>query len=133
MQSIQNLINFLDQNWTFIIIVLSFGFSLYKLYLKWNKLSKQEKIDQVIIIVGEIILEKLACAEEDWNNYKKTGSIKRSKVINEIYEQYPILKEYADQEYVIKKLDELIDLGLKDIEKTIKEIKEKQQPAAAEG
>jgi hypothetical protein len=133
MQSIQNLINFLDQNWTFIIIVLSFGFSLYKLYLKWNKLSKQEKIDQVIVIVGEIILEKLACAEEDWNNYKKTGSIKRSKVINEIYEQYPILKEYADQEYVIKKIDELIDLGLKDIEKTIKEIKEKQQAAAAEG
>jgi hypothetical protein len=133
MQSIQNLINFLDQNWTFIIIVLSFGFSLYKLYLKWNKLSKQEKIDQVIVIVGEIILEKLACAEEDWNNYKKTGSIKRSKVINEIYEQYPILKEYADQEYVIKEIDELIDLGLKDIEKTIKEIKEKQQVAAAEG
>ena len=135
MQSIIKLLTYLEQNWTFILILISFGVSIYKLYLKWDKMSKQEKIDQIIVIVSETILEKLACAEEDWNTYKKTGSIKRSKVINQIYEQYPILKEYTDQEYIISKIDTFIDEGLKNLEKTIKDIKEQntQSEEKAEG
>ena len=88
--------------------------------------ERKRKVDTAILIVSEIILEKLAKAEEDWINYKKTGTIKWSKVINEIYEQYPVLKTYADQEYIINKIDGFIDDGLKNLEKTIKDIKEQK-------
>lgn len=124
MTSITNLLKFLEENWSQIIIILALAFTVYKKWQSFSKMSEKEKVDTAILIVSEIILEKLAKAEEDWINYKKTGTIKRSKVINEIYEQYPVLKTYADQEYIINKIDEFIDEGLKNLEKTIKDIKE---------
>lgn len=125
MKSLVNLLTFLDENWSQIVIVLAL---LYGIYLKAKSLyksMKQRKIDTTILIVSQIILEKLAVAEDEWNNYVKTGTIKRSKVINEIYESYPILKEYIDQDYIINKLDELIDNGLKELKKTLDDIKKK--------
>ena len=135
MTSITNLLKFLEENWSQIIIILAIAFTAYKKWQSFNKMSEKEKVDTAILIVSEIILEKLAKAEEDWINYKKTGTIKRSKVINEIYEQYPILKTYADQEYIINKIDDFIDEGLKNLEKTIKDIKEQktQSEEKAEG
>ena len=123
MKSIINLLEFLNDNWTYILIIASLLFAIYRKTVKWIKASKKKKIDTTIIIVSNIILEKIANAEEDWIIYTKTGSIKRSKVINEIYESYPILKEYADQEYVIECIDNLIDKGLKDIKHTLNDIK----------
>lgn len=127
MKSLMNLLTFLDENWTYIVIILSLVYGIYKRIMKIIQTSEKSKVDTTIMIVSNIILEKLATAEEDWINYKKTGTIKRSKVINEIYEQYPILKKYVDQEYIINKLDELIDEGLKTLEKTLQEIKEKSK------
>ncbi len=127
MKSLMNLLTFLDENWTYIVIIFSLVYGIYKKVMKIIQTSEKSKVDTTIMIVSNIILEKLATAEEDWINYKKTGTIKRSKVINEIYEQYPILKKYVDQEYIINKLDELIDEGLKTLEKTLQEIKEKSK------
>ena len=127
MKSLMNLLTFLDENWTYILIIFSLAYGIYKRVMKIIQTSERSKVDTTIMIVSNIILEKLATAEEDWINYKKTGTIKRSKVINEIYEQYPILKKYVDQEYIINKLDELIDEGLKTLEKTLQEIKEKSK------
>lgn len=125
MTSLTNLLNFLEENWSHIIIFIAIAFTIYKRWQYFSKLSEKEKVDVAITIVSQIILEKLACAEDEWSKYKKTGTIKRSKVINEIYEQYPILKTYADQEYIINKIDDFIDEGLKNLEKTIKDIKDK--------
>ncbi len=127
MQSIINLLTFLNDNWTYIVIIVSLAFALYKRGVKLYNNIKKGKIDNTIVIVSNIILEKIAKSEKDWIEYKKTGSIKRSKVINEIYEQYPILKEYIDQEYIISKIDELIDSGIKELEKTLKDIKDKSE------
>ena len=126
MTSIKNLLNFLNENWSQIIIILALIFTVYKKYQSFSKMSQKEKVDTAILIVSQIILEKLAAAEDEWVKYKKTGTIKRSKVINEIYEQYPVLKTYADQDYIINKIDEFIDEGLKNLEKTIKDIKDKK-------
>lgn len=127
MKSLMNLVTFLDENWTYILIIASILFGLYKKTMAWIKVNEKSKIDTTILIVSNIILEKLAKAEEDWVTYKKTGTIKRSKVINEIYEQYPVLKKYVDQEYVIAQIDKLIEDGLKELEKTLKDIQDKSK------
>lgn len=135
MTSLTNLLKFLDENWSQVIIILALAFTVYKKYQSFSKMSQKEKVDTAILIVSQIILEKLASAEDEWAKYKKTGTIKRSKVINEIYEQYPVLKTYADQDYIISKIDEFIDKGLEDLEKTIKDIKDKKtaEDSPAEG
>lgn len=127
MKSLMNLLTFLDENWTYILIIASIVFGLYKKTIAWIKISEKSKVDTTILIVSNIILEKLAKAEEDWITYKKTGTIKRSKVINEIYEQYPILKKYMDQEYIIAQIDKLIDDGLVELEKTLKDMQNKSK------
>lgn len=139
MTSINKFLEFLDENWVFIIIILSTIFGIYQKIRIYQKLSKEEKekelksqVDRVIKIVSEIILEKLIVAESDYIEYKKMGTVKRSKVLNEIYEQYPILKEYIDQDYVIKKLDEIIDEGLAKAKKTLEELKNKKEEIVLE-
>lgn len=127
-----NLLEFLNNYWAQIVILISAVFGIYKKVKKFIEVADKEKIDRIIAIVGNIILEKLAKAEEDWTIYKKTGTIKRSKVINEIYESYPILKEYVDQEYIITQIDKIIDDGLKELEQTIKDIKEKSAESRVE-
>ena len=124
MKSIANLLTFIDNNWTYILIIIGALISIYKKVNDYIKLSKKKKVDIAIKIASQIILEKLANAEQDWAIYQKSGTIKRSKVINDIYEKYPILKEYADQDYIIEQIDAIIDQGLKDIKKVITQINE---------
>ena len=59
----------------------------------------------------------------DYKDWAKTGSIKRSQVIQKIFEDYPILSKISDQKYVINWIDEVIADALK----TLREITAKNQ------
>ena len=124
LQGIINLLKFLNDNWTYIIVIMALGYALYKKIIDFIHKTKEEQqkeieeakkkaLEAILEIINEVIEEKISNAELDWSEYKKAGSIKRSKVISEIYEQFPMLKDYLDQKYIINTLDDMIDEVLK--------------------
>ena len=83
---------------------------------KTEKEEEQKRLVELALSkVKEIMPSLTARAEEGWNHLDKSGVIKRSEVINKIYEQYPILKEYYDQEYLTTQIDLIINEALKEI------------------
>lgn len=115
MQSIVNLLQFLNNNWSMIIIIIGLGITLYKKIKSYLKLSTQQKIDVAWQQIEEIIMKLVSDAELDWKDFSKAGQIKRSAVIEKIYKDYPILNKIMDQDEVLKKIDELIDEALKEV------------------
>lgn len=115
MQSIVNLLQFLNNNWSMIIIIIGLGLTLYKKIKSYLKLSTQQKIDVAWQQIEEIIMKLVSDAELDWKDFSKAGQIKRSAVIEKIYKDYPILNKIMDQDEVLKKIDELIDEALKEV------------------
>ena len=105
-------------------IVLAVCIILYIIYSikKYNKMSEEEKNEEQERLI-KIALEKVkeiipfltANAEENWNHLVKSGIIKRGEVIDAIYEKYPILKEYYDQEKITAEIDKIIDEALVNI------------------
>ena len=115
MQSIVNLLQFLNNNWSMIIIIIGLGLTLYKKIKSYLKLSTQQKIDIAWQQIEEVIMKLVSDAELDWKDFSKAGQIKRSAVIEKIYKDYPILNKIMDQDEVLKKIDELIDEALKEV------------------
>lgn len=127
MQSIINLLHFLNDSWTMIIIIIGLGITLYKKVRSYMKLSTQQKVDIAWQQIEKSILKIVSDAELEWKEFKKAGQIKRSNVINTIYKDYPILNKVADQETVINKIDELIDVALKEVVKVTEDAVVKAQ------
>ena len=115
MQSIVNLLQFLNNNWSMIIIIIGLGLTLYKKIKSYLKLSTQQKIDVAWQQIEEVIMKLVSDAELDWKDFSKAGQIKRSAVIEKIYKDYPILNKIMEQDEVLKKIDELIDEALKEV------------------
>ena len=72
-------------------------------------LSEEEQIEATLKIVKEELLKLMSDAEVEWMNWKKTGALKKSQVIGKIYEQFPILKDYINQDELIEKISTMID------------------------
>ncbi len=117
MKSIVQLLTFLNQYWTTIVIVIGLVLLLYKKIKTYLPLSTDEKIDIALHAIKNTILSKMTDAQIDWYGIKDAGSVKRAKVISELYKEYPILKEYINQEELIKKIDEIIDEALDEAKK----------------
>ena len=118
---IKNFLDLINQNWTLITVVIGLGILIFKKVKSYLSLSDQEKID---FALGRIRISSLKlvteaeCAYEDWI---KAGSVKRSEVIDAIFEKYPILNKVTDQETLIKTLDIIIDDALVEMRKVIEE------------
>lgn len=118
---LKNFLDLINQNWTLITVVIGLGILLFKKVKSYLSLSDQEKID---IALGRIritalkLVTEAECAYEDWI---KAGSVKRSEVIDVIFEKYPILNKVTDQETLIKTLDNIIDDALIEMRKVIEE------------
>ena len=78
-----------------------------------NAKSDEEKIEIAKTQIKEIILKMISDAEVDYEEWNKAGSIKRSQVINEIFEKYPILSKVTNQSQIIDWIDQTIDESLK--------------------
>ena len=122
MQGILSFIKFLEYAWPYIVLIVA-GIIYIKIYLKkfYEMSAEEQKAEEERLIelamskISEIMPSLVATAEENWNYLEKSGIIKRAEVINLIYERYPILKEYSDQETLTKKLDEIIDTTLEKV------------------
>lgn len=119
MKSLVNFLQWLNDNWSAIIVVIGLIVALVMKIKSYLKLSNQEKIEIAYHAIKQRILTYVSDAEKEYEKYKKAGSIKRAEVIDKIYKEYPILNKVADQTAVTTKLDELIDDALVDLRAVI--------------
>ena len=100
--------------------------SISRLVSKYLALDNVEKIETAKKLIKEIMLKMITEAEIDFEEWNKSGSIKRSKVIAEIYDKYPILSKAASQEEVIAFIDAEINNSLKTLREILKENKKEE-------
>ena len=112
LDGLQNFLGFLDQNWMSILVIIGLIVGIIKKTKDYFSKSDEEKIEIVKRHIQEIMLKLITDAECDYESLKQSGSIKRAQVIKKIFEEYPILSKVADQDALIKWLDEMIDDSL---------------------
>ncbi len=125
---INNVLMFLNDNWTKLTIILGLGTLLWKKGKAFLAKSDEEKIQIALKQAREILLDKVTTAEIDYAEWKKSGALKRAQVLDEIFKQYPILAKATSQEEIIKKLDSYIDEALE----TLREIIANQEQSVKE-
>lgn len=119
LKGIQNFLQFINDNWTTIIIIIALGVSIA---LKVKNLFTKDKNGQIEIAkaqIKQIVLKLIADAEADYSNTVSAGSIKRAQVIKQIFNDYPILTKIADQKTVIEWIDNEINNSLKELRKIV--------------
>lgn len=112
MDSIKNFLSFLNENWTMILVCIGIVVSIVRKTLLFFSKTDEERIDIVKEQIRHTILKLITDAEEDYAEWNKSGAIKRSQVIEQIFEMYPILSKVVNQNELIKFIDEQIDKSL---------------------
>ena len=112
MTGIQNLLLFINSNWTAIIIIVGLINALIIRIRNYMSKSQDEKVAIAKAQIKEIILKLCTEAEMDYLEWVSAGSIKRSQVIDEIFASYPVLSKITNQDEVIEWIDDMIDEAL---------------------
>lgn len=118
---IQNFLQFINDNWTAIVIIIALGVSIA---IKVKNLFVKDKDGQIEIAkaqIKQVVLKLITDAEVDYNDWQKAGSIKRAQVIQKIYTDYPILAKVTDQDMLIAWIDNEINSSLKELRKIVAE------------
>lgn len=119
MNGITNLLQWINDNWTAIIVIIGLVVALAQKINKYLNKSTSEKVEIAKSQIKEVMLKFISDAECDYTEWNKAGSIKRAQVINEIFEKYPILNKVSDREALIKWVDENIDDSLNTLREII--------------
>lgn len=112
MDGIINFLAFLNENWIYILICIGIIVGIIQKTISYFEKSTKEKIEIAKSQVKEILLKMVADAEEEYSDIIGIGKIKRSKVISNIFEQFPILSKAIDQDNLISWIDSEIDNSL---------------------
>jgi len=118
---LQNFLEFVNNNWTSILVIIGLLIGLYKKIESFWKLSTDQKIAIAKHEIEEAMLKMITDSELEYETWKESGEIKRSQVIKQIYAEYPILEKVADQNSVIAWIDTQIDNALVTLRKVIEE------------
>lgn len=121
LDGLKNFLHIIEANWTSILVCIGIIIGLVQRARVFFKKSKEERIEIAKKQVRQTILEMVTKAEKDFADWNKAGEIKRSQVIKEIYDQYPILTKIIDQETVVAWIDEEINNSLKTLRAVVKE------------
>ena len=119
LDGIKNFLNFVNNNWTSIAVIISLIIALAKKIQAFLKQSNEKKIEVAKKHINQTILKLVSDAEVDYEDWNKAGSIKRSQVINKIFEEYPILSKVVDQEALIAWIDTQIDNALTELREIV--------------
>lgn len=112
LNGVQNFLQFLSDNWTAILVCIGLIIGIIKKTKDYFSKSNEERIEIAKKQIQEVILRMVTDAEIDFEEWNKSGSIKRSQVIEEIFTNYPILSKAVSQEDIIAWIDEQIDSSL---------------------
>lgn len=118
---VQNFLKIIHDNWTTIIVIVALIIALIEKIKSFFSKSKEEQIEIVKQQIKEMILKWVTDAEVDYQEWTKAGSIKRSQVIQKVFEEFPVLNEVTNQEELIKWIDECIDEALENLRGIIDE------------
>lgn len=118
LNGIQVFLQFINDQWTTIMVLVGLVLAVGKKVKDYISKSDDEKIGIAKAQIQETILKMVTEAEVDYEEWNKAGSIKRSQVITQIYEEYPVLSKITDQKSLIEWVDTTIDESLK----TLREI-----------
>ena len=121
LNGLKNFLNFVNNNWVTIAVIVLLTFAIIKKAISFFQKSDEEKIEIVKKQIKQSILRLVTEAEIDYQEWISAGEIKRSQVIDQIYEKYPILSKVADQEDLIKWIDKMIDDALDIMREVFKE------------
>ena len=124
MEGITRFLNWIINNWTAIVAVAGLVYAIYlkakKTWEDWQSMTEEQKqaelqkqVEAALEILGELILSLVARAEIEYKDEgSKLGPVKRSQVIEEVFDTLPILAMVTDQETLMSHIDELIDEAL---------------------
>ena len=119
LKGIQNFLQFINDNWTTIVVIISLIIAIGKKTYDYFSKSDEERIEVAKKQISEICLKLISDAEVDYESWNKAGSIKRAQVIQKIFSDYPILAKVTDQEKLVEWIDETIDTSLKELRKIV--------------
>lgn len=126
LNGIQNFLQFINDNWTAIIIIISLIIAIVQKARSYFNKSNAEKIEVAKKQISQVVLKLITDAEIDYNDLVSAGSIKRSQVIQKIFNDYPILTKASDQKAIIEWIDDMINNSLKELRKIVEINKPKE-------
>ena len=112
MDGFMNFLMFVNNHWTEIIVIIGLLLAVGKKIATYLNMSDDEKIAIAKKQLGETMLKLVTQAEKDYNAWVQAGAVKRSEVIDAIFQKYPILNRVTDQETLIAEIDKMIDAAL---------------------
>lgn len=116
---VNNVVNSLSNSLPTIIIVIAIIIGVVRMVIQYSKMTKEERVNAALKVIKEELLKLMSDAEIEWEDYKKSGELKKSQVLKEIYSQFPFLVTYIDQDTLVNKLYELIDNEMENMNKII--------------
>lgn len=100
LKSILEIANAYDVAVVLIVLVLAILAGIRE-YKKYMNMSKEDRLKAILTIVKKEVLELMCSAEEIYSEYEKSGKLKESNVISEIYKKFPVLSEFKNQDEII--------------------------------
>ncbi len=100
LKSILEIANAYDVAVVLIVLVLAILAGIRE-YKKYMNMSKEDRLKAILTIVKKEVLELMCSAEEIYSEYEKSGKLKESNVISQIYKKFPVLSEFKNQDEII--------------------------------
>lgn len=123
---LKNFLQLINDNWTTILIIIGLIIGIYQKVKALLKESDEAKIEFAKQQISNVVLKMITDAETEYQQFAKAGEIKRSQVIKQIFDNYPILEKVVDQDALINLIDYEIDNALKTLREVIKETKKEE-------
>ena len=84
LDGVKNFLELVNENWTTIIVIIGLVLAVTKKAINYFSKSDEEKIAIAKKQIQETMLKLITDAEQDYEEWKQAGSIKRAQVIDEL-------------------------------------------------
>lgn len=119
MESIKNFLQFIYANWMDILVCIALIVGIIQKTKSYLSKSKEERVEIAKTQIRQTMLKLVTQAEVDYDSWNQAGSIKRSQVIKQIFDEYPILSTVANQQEVIRWIESEIESSLSTLDDII--------------
>lgn len=120
MNGINNFANLIQGQWTNILVVIAIVAGLIRSIINHSTMNEEQRVQAALKVISEELMKMMVQAEIQWKDYKKSGELKRSQVIKDIYNQFPFLSRYMDQEKLVQTIYDMIDKQMDNMNELMK-------------
>lgn len=124
LNGVYNFLTFINEHWTMICAICVLIAAVWKKFKAFFNKSQEEQIAIAKAQISVTMLKLVTKAEQDWLEWQKAGGIKRSQVIDQIFEMYPILSKVSNQDEIIAWIDNAIDVALDEMREIFEQNKD---------